>query len=360
MKKKFVSKGGRLAIIMTLVSLMLLWQNVREAYAVTDRQEKEEETNETEAEEEKQSSEKRLMKKFILKTDETEEIPRYIVEDDTTYVLDEASIVVEESEKESSEGADVVKFSRKVEELSDNDLTRIAKTAVQDGMTGELLNVVYTVEEEDEKGIPIRYSALCEYGGLKKYSVSYPTTWEMTAWYELDETHRRGSVETIREEYVYVRIPAEREAEETVSGEPEGEETPLAKREIKEWTKELPPGNENKIKISNVAVSLAAAAAGGTLPFIIWFWILTIPVYALKKGEKYRYIGRARLKKADGMYTAYLTKRIATRTEIPVFMMRLPKKVRKKAGDMMQVCCPNGKRILLEIGKEINFTVEGD
>ncbi len=275
MKKKFVSRGGRFAIIMTLVSLTLFWQNVREAYAVTDRQEVEEGTNEAEAEEEKQSSEKRLMKKFILKTDETAEIPRCIVEDGIAYVLDESSIVVEESEKGSSEGADVVKFSQKVENLSDNDLTRIAKTAVQDGITGELLNVVYTVEEEDEKGIPIRYSALCEYGGLKKYSVSYPTTWEMTAWYEPDETNQKGGGKTIREEYVYVRIPAESEAEETVSGEPEDEETPLAKREIKEWMKELPPENEDKIKISDIAVPLAAAATGGTLPFIIWFWILT-------------------------------------------------------------------------------------
>lgn len=356
MKKKSVTVGRISVIVMTLMSFLLFRQNGGSVYAAADRQ----------------APEMRLRKVYPLTSGETRQIPRYIVEEDITYVLDESSIVVEETGKGSSEGADVITFSRKVENLPDNDLERIEKTALHQGINCELLSVVYEVAKEDQNGIPICYDAVCEYGGLKKYSVSYPTAWQMTAWYDFWVAADQETAVTVREEYGQTHVPAEKKtakAEGTKRVAAGGQETvqereePLPERAAKKFR--IGPGPEEderaRNKIEDTALPLAAAGAGITLPFIIWFAIVTAPLFAQKKEGKYRYIGRIRLKKEDGVYTAHLTKRLFAKAEVPVFLIRLPGKVRKrtKAG-MLQVHCPDGKRILLTAGKEVHFTVEGD
>lgn len=356
MKKKRATGSGISVIVMTLVSFLLFRQGGGSVYAAADRQD----------------PEMRLMKVYQLTSGETRQIPGYIVEENTIYVLDESSIVVEETGRGSSEGADVVTFSEKVENLPDNDLERIEKEAVRQGISCELLSVLYEVAKEDQNGIPICYDAVCEYGGLKKYGVSYPTAWQMTAWYDFWGAADQETAVAVREEYEQTHVPAEKKTarvegtKRAPAGGQEavqGREEPLPERAAKKFR--IGPGPEEdgraRNKIADTALPLAAAGAGTALPFIIWFSIVTAPLFARKETGKYRCIGRIRLKKEDGVYTAHLTKRLFAKAEIPVFLIRLPGRVRRrtKAG-MLQVHCPDGKRILLTAGKEVHFTVEGD
>ena len=370
MKKKFV-KGRKVSgLIVTFVSLLVLLQNTQNVYASAEK--KAEAAAAGEDVPEGVEAENRLMKVIPLDADTVTQIPKYIVEENITYVLDESSVVVEETESGTSEGANVITVSRKVEDLPDNDLERIRKTVQHEGITCELLSVIYEVEKEDEYGIPTGYSAVCEYGGLKKYSTSYPTAWQMTAWYDICETTDETVIVTGREEYEYVHVPAKAEAGEEqgrVETEMTGEagmqekEEPFPEPEVKKISIKQTPGEEDRKKIADIPVPLAAAASGigAVLPFIVWFSIVTVPIFTLKKEERYRYIGRIRLKKEEGMYTACLTKRLIARAEIPVFMIKLPEKIRKKTkAGMLQICCPDGKRILLTAGKEVHFTVEGE
>ena len=89
------------------------------------------------------------------------------------------------------------------------------------------------------------------------------------------------------------------------------------------------------------------------------FSVLTAPLFALKKGERYRYIGQIRLKKEEAVYTAYLTERLAAKADIPIFKIKIPGRVRKQTKNgLLQVRCPDGKNIALVCGKEVGFTWE--
>lgn len=359
MEKKCNAACRASALIVTLASLVLFWQSGPHACAA-----------------EKTPSE-RLEMTFRLTSDETVQVPRYIVEENAVYELDEASIVVEEIGSGSAEGANVVTFSRKTEDLSDNDLARMEKDVVIEGIDCELLSAVYKVEEEDENGMPVRYSAVCEYGGLKKYGISYPTAWQMTACYDLCEMLTEPEIVELQEERV-IQKKAEHDSARTkrVTGRTEekkeekkeeeekdsGEKGILPKPEIKR-IKIKPSAQEEDRGIADILVPLAGGAAGtgAIVPFIIWFSILTAPLSGMKEDGKYRYIGRIRLKREEGGYTAYLTKRLCSRAELPVFQIRLQKRVWKRAKTgVLLVHCPGGKRIMATVGRTVRFTVEGD
>lgn len=394
MKRKWMT-GCRIPVtIMTLVSLLLFWQSAGKVYASAGSQvpeesgtagggAPEEEANgeapgeagaaDTELSGETAGVSKvRLMKVISLTSGEIMQVPRYIVEGDAVYVLDEASIVVEETGRGSSEGANVVTFSKEAENLPDNDLERIEKTALHEGVNCELLSVVYEVAREDANGIPVSYNALCEYGGLKKYSTSYPTAWQMTVCYDFLGAAGTETAVTVQEEYEYTHVPAGQKAvktektERTDIGGTESDrerEEELSDSAVKEFRIKPAEDEKERKRIMDTLLPFAAAAAGtGTaLPFILWFTIMTAPLFTWKKGEKYRRIGRIRLKKEDGTYTAYLTGRLLARAEVPTFLIRLPGRVRKKTkAGMLQIHCPDGKRILLTAGREVHFTVEGD
>ena len=360
MKKKCATLKRAYALIMTIMSFLFLWQNGMSSCA--------KETVQASAgvPEEADRPPDSLIRIFELTSGETAQVPRRIVEGSAVYELDEASITVEVSGSGSAEGADVVTYTKNVEDLSDNDLSKIEKTAVFDGISCELLSVTYKVEEEEESGMPRRYSAACRYGGLKKYSTSYPAAWRMTARYNLCETVAEKEVVTMWEE---TKEDAARHGEGnsgTGSGESEtvgGEEEPVPKA-IKGGRIKPGPEEGDTKKIPDFPVPLAVAAAVGaglTVPFIIWISILTAPLYGLKEAGKYRYIGQIRLKKDGETYAAYLTKRLFARAELPVFQIRLPKRVRRKANTgMLRVDCPEGKRIMATMGRIVCFTVEGD
>lgn len=356
MRKKFAAAGRLFVLIMTLVSFVLFLRNGLRACA-------------------QEQNPEQLVKTYLLLPEETAQVPRYLVEKEAVYELDEASIVVEETERGGAEGADVVTFSKKVEGLSDNDLSKIEKTAVMEGIGCELLSAAYQVEETDKNGIPIRYSAVCEYGGLKKYSASYPAAWQLTARYDRLEGLTEPEVVEIqeiveiwengREDEGYGDTRTRRVTSETERAEDEADsgEKPVPRPRVKRIRIKPEPEEEDKWKITELLPFLAAAAAGAgvTVPFIIWFSVLTAPLFGLWREGKYRYIGRIRLKRENGIYTAYLTERLRARAELPVFRIKLPEKVWKKAGtEMLRVHCPGGRTIVMTIGKAVRFTVEGD
>lgn len=154
MKKELVLASGAAVMIMTLMYSGFFRSDGLKTYAKEDVRVLREETEGAvksegksifgegmgeggtilEKPEEENGIKRRVMKTIPLDSKETAQIPRYIVEEDAIYMLDESSIVVDETERGSTEGADVVKFSRKVEDLSDNDLERIEKTMVQEGI----------------------------------------------------------------------------------------------------------------------------------------------------------------------------------------------------------------------------------
>lgn len=373
MEKKFTVAGGVSAVAVTLVSLTLFGQcalNVYAEYGISISGEAEQRTEEVMEEREDKASGKRLMKTIPLDADTVTRIPKYITEENRLYRLDESSIVVVETARGSAEGANVVTVSRKVENLPDNDLERIEKTMLQEGISCELLSVVYQVEEEDEHGIPVRYSAVCEYGGLKKYSTSYPAAWQMTAWYDICEIpadtvsgmDREESINASAKHTTDEPAVAEEEERQEVPG-PGEEKTPSPKPAVKKF--EIRPSDmeDDTEKVRDIPVPACAAAAGAgvTLPFIIWFGITTAPLFAKRSADKYRYIGQIRLKREEGGYTAYLTGRLFSRAQIPVFLVRLPGRIWKKTeGGVLQIKCPDGKRITVMAGKTVGFTVEGE
>lgn len=370
MERKFTAVNRVSVMVMTLVSLALLWKCALYVHAENGMPVSGEAAGEASGEE-KEEAEKRLMKTIPLAADTVTQVPKYIVEQNVTYMLDESSIAVEETERGSAEGANVVTVSRKVENLPDNDLERIEKTILHEGISCDLLSVVYQVEEEDENGIPVRYSAACEYGGLKKYSTSYPSAWQMTAWYDVCDVGTDTVSGNERVEYGFSRIPAEQKTSvpETIEGSGEEqenieeEEIPSSKPAVKKIQIGQQPEEDEGKKALDIPIPSAAAAAGAglTLPFIIWFGVTTAPLFAQKSAGGYRYIGRIRLKKREGIYTAYLTRRLAGRAQIPVFQIRLPGRIWKRTkACMLQIKCPDGKKITLTAGKTVGFTVEGE
>lgn len=351
--KKNENRAGRLSVlIVTFVSFTFLWQGRMNVCA---------------AEEEPPEQLERM---FELNPEEILQVPRRIVEGNAVYELDEASIVVEETQSGSAEGADVIRFSRKVEDLSDNDLARIEKKSVIGGIGCELLNAVYKVEEKDKNGVPVRYSAVCEYGGLKKYNTSYPTAWRMTACYHLSGMLSEPGIVEIQEEAAVKKNVRYEETQtrrifskkDGKRGEKEaGERELFPKPEIKR-IRIKPSGQEEDKRIGDLFFPLAAGAAGTglTMPFIIWFFILTAPLFGMKEGGEYRYIGRIRLKKEEG-YAAYLTKRLRRRAQLPVFQIKLQRRVWKSARTgVFLVYCPGGKKIVTTVGRTVHFTVEGE
>lgn len=350
MREKLGTGGRVLLSLMTLVSLVLLQAALLQAEA---------------AEEGSALPPGSLTKMIPLSDGEVRQVPRYITEAGAVYQLNEAAITVEETGRGSSEGADVVTFQNNVEHLPDNDLERLEKQMVFEGISCELLSVVYDVEEEDGDGIPVSYTAACEYGGLKKYSTSYPNAWQMTVQYDLyTEPVEEASVMDW-ENYVHRVVPTE-----TIEGEPgeEGFEASETEDDIQPGIRKIRIGPTPKSgqeeagngRIQNIALPLAAGT-GITVPFIIWIAILTAPIYARREGKRYGYIGRIRIKKRGGVYTAYLTKRLFDRAELPAFRIKLPRRMwRKERVRVFYVHCPGGKRIPAATGKTVYFTVEGD
>lgn len=349
MKKEFVTKGRALLAVTVLILLVPFWQRGQRVQASAGFGES-------------------LTKKILLDSESVAQIPRYIREGGLTYMLDESSIEVEEIGRSSMEGARVVTKTWKVENLPDNDLERIEKTKKEDGRSWELLCVIYEVTKEDEDGIPTEYSALCEYGGLEKFGGSYPSKWQAVCRYNLYSILELPELPAEYEEYTYVNTLREKTTAEKVygdkhDGEKAEEEEPLPEPEVKKYAlKRISPGaKEKEEKYPDFPIVLAAiiVGAGLALPFIVWVFLRTAPIFARKEKKGYRRIGRIRLRKEEESLTAYLTERLVARADLPVFKIKLRKGIREKTeAGVLQICCPDGRRITLIAGREVRFTLE--
>lgn len=372
MKKEIVTGNRVLRWITALIPFVLFLQGAYEVQAaVKDQGPVNYHISEKESVEVIRIPGKKISRTIPLSADKTTQIPRYIVEEGMAYVLDEASIALEETGRSSSEGADVVTTGRYVEGLPDNDLERIEKTIIYEGITCDLLCVAYEVTGEDEDGIPVEYSAVCEYGGLKAYEKSYPSAWQAVVWYDACRIVGNVEVLTEMEEYGNTDVSLAGSVK-TVQGdgrtgreaEAEAEpEAPAPKPSVKKFQlRKITPGDgeeENEFPDLTAPLTAAAAIILLLIPLLVWFTILTAPLFALRKGERYRYIGQVRVKKEEAFYTAYLTERLIARADIPVFKIKVPRQVRKETeGGVLQVNCPDGKRLSLICGEEVGFTLE--
>lgn len=371
MKKEFAAGNRVLRWIMALIPLVLFWQGICEVQAAEqDQGQVNYHVSEKESVEVIRIPGKKIVRNIPLRADVVTQIPRYIVEEGMAYVLDEPSIVVEETGRSSSEGADVITTSRKVEGLPDNDLERIEKTILYEGISCDLLYVVYEVTGEDEDKIPTEYSAVCEYGGLETYSKSYPTAWQAVVWY--DACQIVGNAEILIEPAVYgytdvsltgsvKTVQGDGRTDQEAEDGPKSE-VPAPKPSVKKFQlRKIVPGDREEKAFPDLTVPLAATAVGLLLliPLLIWLTILTAPIFALKKGERYRYIGQIRVKKEEAFYTAYLTEKLLARADIPVFKIKVPRQVRKETKEgILSVKCPDGKRLSLICGEEVGFTLE--
>ncbi len=309
---------------------------------------------------------KGLLKKIPLNAETVTQIPRYIMEGNAAYILDEAKITIEETGYGSSEGADVVTASRKIEKLPDNDLARIEKSIIHDGIPCDLLCVVYEITEKDKLGIPKEYAAVCEYGGLKKYSRSYPSSWQAIVCYDVYQIEDAAPITVQYEEsksghtlrHGVIKQPEEAEKAEN---ETEKKSSPvLSQKKLTEKSLERKEIKQTEDKKELWIPILALAAAAGLLgAWIHYFTNMTAPLYALTAAGKYHYIGQISIKKKKKIYLANLTNRLISKAELPSFKIKIPEKMKKrKEKELFSVKCPDGKIITTTFCSEILFDVE--
>ncbi len=338
-----------------------------------------------------QESEKRevegdtLKKTVILPAGELTSIPRYETEGNILYVLDEDSLRLRTVSTGSAEGADMVTVTKIIAGLPDNDLERIPMTEKQGEVSCDLLYVSYKVTEESEEGMPLKYEALCWYGGLSKYEVDYDAAWEATMTYTGHPIE--SNIQSTVVEYIYeyenppVEIgnmggestrpvverqeaaPAETGNTETV----EEEEVPMAAEEETEPELTQAPehiniGDETTPLGAPAGGSIAAAAgavAGGIFIAVLGYvYFLTVPIYAAVFSGGYKRIGRIRLKYQKDHYTAVLSEYLVEKAEVGNYKIKVSSYIQKRSKvGIIDIQCPDGKMITRKLEEEVLFTV---
>ncbi len=310
--------------------------------------------------------EKSLTKRIPLNAETVTQIPKYIAEEGILYVLDETAITIEETGYGSSEGADVVTTQKTIEALPDNDLARIEKTIVYEGITCKLLCVSYEITSRDVEGIPDKYTAVCEYGGLKKYSNSYAVDWEAVVRYDAYGRNKYPEEQAGGYEYKYgnfwqknTRGLADKSKE---PGDTEKEDTP-DKPQHKLLVRKTPLKDQEWDGWKYLFLLMGIFLVAGILCALVYAVYHTLSnsafLFSLTRHKKYRYIGHLRLKEKGGNCCVSLTERVISKAEILSFKIKIPEKTVKKAGKgMLMVQCPGEKTIMLILGKEIVFVLE--
>ena len=282
-----------------------------------------------------------------LSSDSTAQIPKYRNEGNTAYILDESSISVQVTGYTDETGAEPVETTVTLEDLPDNDLSRIPLTTEYDGLTCDLLYVTYTVMGTDDNGTPTSYRADCRYGALKEYTESFPSSWQATVHYAAYEGQAYIRSSTVNYQYEYVEVPEIPEEEP----EPEEPEEPVAEEPVAEE----PIEEQKPFPIIPVA---AASGTGVVLALILYFLFLTAPIYALTSAGKYRFIGRIRMKHRKDCYEAKLTESLADRAEVQSYKIKVPAKVRKQSTTgILRVKCPDGEILTPKLREETIFTI---
>lgn len=368
MKKREVRKWRQSVCLAVFAALVFFFSESSMAYAARNNDVSGGKTAGEEREAGTKLPEKSLLKRIPLNAETVTQIPKYIAEGEILYVLDETAITIEVTGYGSSEGADVVTTKRTVKDLSDNDLARIEKNINHGGISCKLLCVSYTVTGWDERGVPDRYTAVCEYGGLKKYSNSYAAEWTAAVRYDAYERKKLPEKEDIVYEYQYSDF-----WKEAAPGMPE--EEGLKNQEDVEEEK-IPDEPENKLMVRKTpyqdekgaiwkylflpaGIILLLGALCAMLYVLYAILADSVFLFSMTRKGKYRYIGHIRLKEMDGNGLVSLTERMLAKAEILSFKMKIPEKVLRKIGTgMIMVQCPDGKAAVMILDREVSFDLE--
>jgi len=311
---------------------------------------------------------KELIKEIPLSSETVTQIPKYLTAGNILYILDEEKIEIQETGYGRSERADVVTVTEKTENLPDNDLTGIRKTVPYEGVNCELLCVVFEITGRDKNGIPDRYTALCEYGGLKKYSRFYASDWQAVVYYDAYEVDQQIQTPPVWEKYVYRNTVSENKTERPGNGE-EKEETEEESRNAaeKKLMMKKTPHQEKEEERTNPGkfwIPLAAVFLLSILLSILYILYKCLSprkalLYALTARGKYRYIGQLTIKERENIYLLCLSKRLIAKAEILSFRLKMPDQAVKKAeGKRVKIQCPGGRMVMLNAEKETEFVLE--
>lgn len=275
-----------------------------------------------------------------ISSNDTAQIPRYRLDGDTLYILDEQSIQLHPVGSSDETGADVVQIEKIYEGLPDNDMVRLPITVTQDNTTYSLQTVDYEATSYDTYGLPSTYRAVCTYAGLQTYNVSQTSAWEAVVSYQ---GYRTGEyIQSSYIQYVYEYVDAKEEEE--VPPEPEITITPEIPSEKK--------GNHGKV--------IAAAATGGAFIAVIGYvFLLTAPVYgALASGKGYKYIGRVRIKRKKDHYAAAMNNFLIEKAEVDNYKIKPPKRILKRSEiGVLEIKCPDGSTLYPNLQQEVTFTI---
>lgn len=272
-----------------------------------------------------------ITRRIALSSDEIANIPRYIKSGDIMYVLNEGSVDIRATEFDTTQGADAVTLSKTITDLPDNDLERIPMTVKKNGIEYELLHVDYTVNDIDEQGVPTGYTAVCRYGALKNYDVSYEAGWEAIVTYT---GYKAEYISFSTIQYVYESV------------EP-----------IEEIQIDIPRETEEPEKHTNIAAAAASTAGGILFVALAGIFFLTVPVYAVLGNGDYQYIGRMRLKKRKQQYEGTLKKSFLEKAESGDFMVKIPKRVQKRSNmGVFNIKCPDGTVLRKAMQDKIFFS----
>lgn len=271
-----------------------------------------------------------ITRTIALSSDELTNIPRYIKSGDITYVLNEGSVDIKATEFDTTQGTDAVTLSKTITDLPDNDLDRIPITVKKNGMEYELLHVNYTVNSTDEEGIPTGYTAVCRYGVLKNYDVSYEAGWEANVTYTGYRTEYI-SFSTIR--YVYESV-----------------------EQIEEIQIDIPKAT-NTEKHTGIAAAAVGTAGGILFVVLAGNFFLTVPIYTALGNDDYKYIGRMRLRKRRQQYEGILKESFLEKTESGNFMVKIPKRVQKRSNTgVLNIKCPDGTALRKAMQDKVFFS----
>ncbi|MCI9383551.1 MAG: hypothetical protein HFI24_05015 [Lachnospiraceae bacterium] len=342
-----------------------------------------------------------LTKTVILPAGGVTAIPRYEVDGNVLYVLDEDSLSLRTVRTDSAEGAELVTVTKVIGGLPDNDLERIPMTEMEGDVSCELLYVSYKVTEESGEGMPLKYEALCWYGGLSKYKVDYDAAWEAVMTYTGHPIE--SSIQSPVVEYLYeYRNPpvvngtgggeavrnvlpgqgtalAEGEGGQMEETGTEGTErvedetVPMAAEdETGREPEEEPEGEQDfgQFDIEDEAVPLglpggafaagaAVVAVAGLLAAVLWYvFFHTAPIYTALYSGGYKRIGRIRLKYRKDHYVAVLSEFLTERAEIGKYKIKMSGYFRKRSRvGILDIECPDGRMITRKLKDVVLFSV---
>ncbi len=306
-----------------------------------------------------------MTKTLRLPAGQVTRIPRYEDAGEILYVLDESSIHIRVTGTKEAEGADVYTLTKTLTDLPDNDLERIPMTVSHQGNTCDLLYVIYTVTSWDAYELPETYEAVCCYGWLEKYWVSYDSEWEATLTYLGYPIG--GRLTSTLAEYFYdyeelrehvLSKPQEPGKLRKIGGERVPGKKELYREEIRE--EEIPLGTPGHLKAP--AIAAVAAAAAGTFLFLpVFFCFLTVPLYEALHTGGYRWLGQVRIRRGEDCYEALLTEALVRKAKTSHFMIRISGYLQKHSpGGVLEIRCPSGIVITRRLKREVLFRLSSE